>query len=122
MSNIKNDISVMAGILSVIICLILGLVGNSRIATVLFRTLVCFAITAILCLFVVTAVEKFSQIHKSTSQQLNVDKSNKLYLVTFILHGNKGIQRDFLHLGKESSFEHEFILDVPSQLVCTPNN
>ena len=96
MSNIKNEISVTVGILSVIVCLILGLVGNLRITTVLFRTLVCFAITVILCLFVVTAVEKFSQSHKSTlvppsngrtdlvppsngrteSQQRNVDKPN----------------------------------------------
>ncbi|MDQ1316397.1 MAG: hypothetical protein QG641_2843 [Candidatus Poribacteria bacterium] len=86
MSNIKNEISVITGILSVIVCLILGLVGNLRITTVLFRTLVCFAITVILCLFVVTAVEKFSQGHKSTlvppsngrteSQRQNVDKPN----------------------------------------------
>lgn len=76
MSNIKNEISITTGILSVIVCLILGLVGNLRITTVLFRTLVCFAITVILCLFIVTAVEKFSQGHKSASQQQNVDKSN----------------------------------------------
>ena len=76
MSNIKNEIGMITGILSVIVCLILGLVGNLRITTVLFRTLVCFAITVILCLFVVTAVEKFSQGHKSTSQRQNVDKPN----------------------------------------------
>ena len=76
MSNIKNEISMTIGILSVIVCLILGLVGNLRITTVLFRTLVCFAITVILCLFVVTAVEKFAQSHQPALQQQNVDKPN----------------------------------------------
>lgn len=76
MSNIKNEISITIGILSVIVCLILGLVGNLRITTVLFRTLVCFAITVILCLFVVTAVEKFAQGHQLASQRQNVDKPN----------------------------------------------
>jgi|WetSurMetagenome_2_1015567.scaffolds.fasta_scaffold794261_2 hypothetical protein len=76
MSNIKNEISIAVGILSVIVCLILGLVGNLRVTTILFRTLVCFAITFILCLFVVTAVEKFAQGHQPASQRQNVDKPN----------------------------------------------
>ncbi len=76
MSNIKNEISMITGILSVIVCLILGLVGDLRITTILSRTLVCFAITFILCLFVITAVKRFAQGHHPVSQQRNVDKSN----------------------------------------------
>jgi len=73
MISVKRDVCVIMGTLSVIICLLLGLVRNVRPTTLLLRSLVCFAITVILCLFVITAVEKFTEGYQSKSRQKNVN-------------------------------------------------
>jgi hypothetical protein len=74
---IKRDISVITGLLSVIVCMILGLTGDARPMTILFRTFVCFALSVILSLLVVTAVEKCTQRHSPSLQQEQSENSDQ---------------------------------------------
>jgi len=74
MINLKRDIGMVTGVISVVVCLIFGFVENQRLTTILFRTLVCFAIMIILFLFIITIVEKFTQGHQPTPQHENADK------------------------------------------------
>lgn len=65
MDNSKRNLGIIIGIVSFTLSMIMGLLGDMRLETMLMRSVVCFAISMMLCFFVIIAIEKFADMDKS---------------------------------------------------------
>jgi hypothetical protein len=81
MDNTKRNIGIIVGIMSFMLSMALGLLGNMRPAIMLIRSFACFVISIILSLIVMIAIGKCAdsdkplEVHENTKSPKNNDQN-----------------------------------------------
>lgn len=75
MAPIKRDVIVIAGICSVILAMLLGLIANARLEIILIRTFLSLSASLIISFILVSAIEKFFHRDQEMSQNQKMGES-----------------------------------------------